>query len=73
MAATKSASLIHIMVPPMMGYLIPSIPVIFVSIMSVSFDFSLLQRKLERVNAWRLGSLMESKILSLQAFQLHIR
>ena len=41
MAATKSASLIHIMVPPMMGYWVPNILVICVSIMSASFYFSL--------------------------------
>jgi hypothetical protein len=47
MAATKSAPLIHIMVPPTIGYLIPSIRVIFVSIMRVSFDDLLLKNKLE--------------------------
>jgi hypothetical protein len=47
MAATKSAPLIHIMVPPIIGYLIPSIRVIFVSIMRVSFDDLLLKNKLE--------------------------
>jgi hypothetical protein len=42
------------MVPPMMGYLIPSISVIFVSIMLYSLNFS--KSKLENGNAWRLGS-----------------